>query len=173
LSYRRPAIQKLREGIVTKINAGASTSLYFEDLHLGQRFQSGTFRIDQEQIRTFAEQFDPQPFHLDAEVAKATFFAGQVASGWHTAAITMRLLVDGMPFAGGIIGAGGEINWPNPTRAGDVLQVESEITELRPLRSRPDYGMATVRSETRNKPGEVVQVLIAKLLVRRRQQPRE
>ena len=143
-------------------------ALYLEDLRAGQRFASGTHRIDEEQIRAFAEQFDPQPFHLDAEAAKATFFDGLVASGWHTAAITMRLLVEsGLPLAGGIIGAGAEITWPNPTRPGDVLQVESEVLELRPSRSRPDRGIATVRSETRNQRGDVVQVLVARLVVPR------
>jgi len=94
-----------------------------------------------------------------------------VASGWHTAAITMRLLVEGgVPLAGGIVGAGGEITWPAPVRPGDVLRVESEVVELRPSRSRPDRGIATVRSETRNQSGDIVQVLVAKLIVPRRTQ---
>jgi acyl dehydratase len=147
-------------------------ALFLEDLQVGQRFVSGTHRIDEEQIRAFAEQFDPQPFHLDPESAKATLFQGVVASGWHTAAITMRLLVDsGLPIAGGIVGAGGEIAWPSPVWPGAVLQVESEILELRPSRSRPERGVATVRSETRDQAGEVVQVLVAKLVVPRRMQP--
>jgi acyl dehydratase len=147
---------------------GGTASLYLEDLRVGQRFVSGAHRLDEGQIRAFAGQFDPQPFHLDAEAAKATLFGGLVASGWHTAAITMRLLVEsGLPIAGGIIGAGGEITWPNPTRPGDVLQVESEVLELRPSRSRPDRGIATVRSETRNRRGDTVQILIAKLVVPR------
>ena len=151
-------------------NPGETAALYLEDLRVGQRFQSGTHRMDEEQIRAFAERFDPQPFHLDADAAKATLFAGLVASGWHTAAITMRLLVEsGLPIAGGLIGAGGEITWPNPTRPGDVLQVESEVIELRPSRSRADRGMATIRSETRNQLGAVVQVLTAKLVVPCRQ----
>jgi acyl dehydratase len=149
--------------------AGRKESLYFDDLHVGQRFTSGTHLIDEEQIRAFAKQFDPQPFHLDAEAAKDTLFKGLVASGWHTAALTMRLLVEGgLPIAGGVVGAGGEIGWPKPTRPDAVLHVESEILELRPSRSHPDRGMATVRSETRNQLGEVVQVLIAKLVVPRR-----
>jgi acyl dehydratase len=142
--------------------------LFLDDLQVGQRFASGKHLIDAEQIKAFAVQFDPQPFHLDAEAAKETLFGGLVASGWHTAAITMRLLVEsGLPLAGGIVGTGGEISWPNPTRPGDVLQVESEILELRPSRSRPDRGMATIRSETRNQRGEIVQVLIARLVVPR------
>ena len=147
---------------------GSSELLNFDDLHVGQRFVSGTHPIDEDAIKAFAKQFDPQPFHLDAEAAKATLFEGLVASGWHTAAITMRLLVEsGLPIAGGIIGAGGEITWPSPTRPGDVLQIESEILELRPSRSRPDRGIATIRSETRNQRGDIVQVLVAKLVVPR------
>lgn len=143
--------------------------LYLDDLHVGQRFVSSMHLIDEEQIKTFARQFDPQPFHLEAEAAKNSLFAGLAASGWHTAAITMRLLVEsGLSIAGGIIGAGGEINWPKPTRPGDLLHVESEILELKPSRSRPDRGMATLRSETRNQQGEVLQVLVAKLVVPRR-----
>jgi acyl dehydratase len=96
-------------------------------------------------------------------------FSGLVASGWHTAAITMRLLVEGgLPLAGGTIGAGGELSWPNPTRPGDTLQIESEVLDIRPSRSRPDRGVATVRSLTRNQRNEVVQVLTAKLIVPRR-----
>ncbi len=147
---------------------GTKTSLFLDDLHVGQRFTSGKHLIDAEQIKAFAKQFDPQPFHLDDDAAKKTLFAGLVASGWHTAAISMRLLVEsGLPLAGGIIGASGEITWPNPTRPGDVLQVESEVLELRPSRSRPHRGIATIRNETRNQRGEIVQVLIARLVVPR------
>ncbi len=148
---------------------GSRPLLYLDDLRVGERFVSSTHLIDEQQIIAFASQFDPQPFHLDAEAAKHTLFGGLVASGWHTAAITMRLLVEGgLPIAGGLIGAGGECAWPKPTRPGAVLQVESEIVELRPSRSRPDRGMATVRSETRNQLGEIVQVLVSKLVVPRR-----
>src|SRR5262245_24068976 len=125
-------------------------ALYLDDLRVGQRFVSGTHLMDEEHIRAFAGQFDPQPFHLDAEAAKTTLFGGLVASGWHTAAITMRLLVQsGLPLAGGIVGAGGEIKWPSPVRPEAVLHVESEIIEVRPSRSRPDRGVVTIRSETR------------------------
>jgi acyl dehydratase len=142
--------------------------LYLDDLRVGQRFLSGTHRIDEEQIKAFARQFDPQPFHLDAEAAQGTVFAGVVASGWHTAAISMRLVVESVPISGGIVGAGGELTWPTPTRPGATLHVESEILELRPSRSHPDRGMATIRSETVTERGEIVQVLIAKLVVPRR-----
>ena len=125
--------------------------------------------MDEAQIKAFAGQFDPQPFHLDDATAKDTLFAGLAASGWHTAAITMRLLVDGgAPIAGGVVGAGGEIAWPKPTRPGDILQVKSEILDVTPSRSRPDRGMVTMRSETFNQRGEIVQTLTAKLVVPRR-----
>ncbi len=140
--------------------------LYFDDLQTGQQFESGTHEVDAAQIRAFAQQFDPQPFHLDADAAKDLFFGGLVASGWHTAAITMRLLVSsGVPIAGGLIGAGAEISWPKPVRPGAVLRVHSEIMDLKPSRSRPDLGIAILRSETRDQSGDVVQVLIAKLVV--------
>lgn len=142
---------------------------YFEDLQVGQRFVSGTHLLDETQIKEFARQFDPQPFHLDAAAAQGSVFGGLVASGWHTAAITMRLLVtSGLNVAGGLVGAGGEVSWPLPTRPGMVLQVESEVVERRPSRSRPDRGIVTIRSETRNQAGEVVQVLTARLIVPRR-----
>lgn len=148
---------------------GADSRLYLEDLQVGQRFVSRSHAIDKEQIKAFAAQFDPQPFHLDEEAAKTTLFAGLAASGWHTAAITMRLLVDsGAPIAGGIIGARGEISWPRPTRPGDVLRVESEVLEIAPSRSKPDRGMVTLRSETRNQRDEIVQILRATLVVPRR-----
>jgi acyl dehydratase len=143
--------------------------LYLEDFTVGQRFISATHRIDAGQIKAFASQFDPQPFHTDEVAAQDSFFQGLAASGWHTAAITMSLLVkSGMPIAGGLIGGGGEISWPRPTRPGDVLQVESEILAVTPSRSRPGRGMLTVKSETRNQNGEVVQVLTSKMLVWRK-----
>jgi acyl dehydratase len=160
----------LEQSIMADLNPGGENeAVFLDDLQVGQRFVSGTHRIDEEQIRAFAQQFDPQPFHLDAEAAKATLFGGLVASGWHTAAITMRLLVgSGLPIAGGIVGAGGEIAWPSPVRPGAVLHVESEILELRPSRSRPDRGVVTVRSETRDQLGEVVQVFVVTLIVPRK-----
>jgi acyl dehydratase len=148
---------------------GSKQPLYLDELSLGQRFHSGSYVVDEEEIKKFARQFDPQPFHLDAEAAKGSIFGGLVASGWHTGAITMRLLVEGgMPLAGGLIGAGGEISWTKPVRPGDTLHVESEIVEVRVSRSRPDRGLATIRSETRNQSDEIVQILIAKLVVQRR-----
>ena len=153
----------------TRPETGAATPLYLDDLKAGDRFVSGEHVLDEAQILSFARQFDPQPFHLDDEAAKATLFGGLAASGWHTAAITMRLLVgQGLPLAGGIIGAGGEISWPKPTRPGDVLHVESEVVSVTPSRLRPDRGMVVVRSETRNQHGDVLQQSTYKLVVPRK-----
>jgi acyl dehydratase len=141
--------------------------LYLDDLSVGQQFVTSSHTLDEAQIKTFAAQFDPQPFHLDAEAAKATLFKGLVASGWHTAAITMRLLVDsGVPLAGGLIGLGGSLKWPRPARPGDVLAVYGEITEVTP--SKPDRGTIGIKAETRNQRGDVVQSFTATLLVPRR-----
>lgn len=147
----------------------ASSRLFFDDLQVGQRFASGSYTLDADQIIAFAAAFDPQPFHLDHEAAKDTLFAGLAASGWHTASITMRLLVEGgAPIAGGIVGSGGEISWPRPTRPGDVLTVHSEVMAITPSRSRPERGRVRLRSETRNQKGEAVQVLFSDLVVARR-----
>jgi acyl dehydratase len=143
--------------------------LYLDDLAVGQRFASADKTVTTAEIEAFAAQFDPQPFHLDTAAAKETLFGGLAASGWHTAAMTMRLLVTGgLPLAGGIIGMGGEVAWPTPTRPGDVLRVDSEVIEVAPSRSRPDRGTVTVRSTTLNQRNESVQVLTARLIVPRR-----
>src|SRR5262249_36253676 len=145
---------------------------YFEDLTPGRRFETGTHRVDADQIKTYARQFDPQPFHLDEEAAKASLFAGLAASGWHTAGMTMRLIVEG-PFrpAGGVIGAGiDEFRWPKPVRPGDVLRVVSEVIESRESKSRPTIGIVRVRHTTLNQHGETVQESIANHVVQRRPQ---
>jgi acyl dehydratase len=140
--------------------------LYLEDFTVGRRFTSAAHMLDADQIKAFASRFDPQPFHLDEAAAQTSFFHGLAASGWHTAAITMSLLVQsGMPIAGGLIGAGAEIEWPRPVRPGDTLTVESEVLEVKPSRSRPERGMITVKSQTRNQHGEVVQILTSRMLV--------
>jgi len=144
-------------------------TLYFDDLKVGDTFTTGSYEVNAADIKRFAAEFDPQPFHLDDKAARDTIFGGLAASGWHTAAITMRLLVsDGPKLANGVLGAGGEIEWKTPTRPGDVLHVESEVVELIPSRSRTDRGMLVLRSRTINQHGEVVQNLSAKLVVARR-----
>lgn len=146
-----------------------SEPLYLEDIFVGQRFVTGTHTLTAEAIKSFARDYDPQPFHTDEAAAKDTFFGGLAASGWHTAAVTMRLQIDsGPPIAGGMIGAGGELSWPRATRPGDTLHVESEVTEVTPSKSKPERGFVTLKSETKNQRGEVVQLFIVKLLVWRR-----
>jgi len=146
-----------------------NTLRYLDDLCPGDRFESAEHALDIEQIIEFAERFDPQPFHLDEAAAGASFFGGLAASGWHTAALTMRLLVtSGLPIAGGLIGAGVEVSWLQPTRPDDVLRVCSEVLEVTPSRSRPERGIVTVRSETLNQRGEVLQRLVSRLVVPRR-----
>lgn len=146
-------------------------TLYFlDDLTVGQRFNSATYELTEDKLIAFASEYDPQPFHLDKAAAEATLFKGLAASGWHTAAITMKLLnAGGAPLAGGIIGAGGQVEWPRPTRPGDVLRVVSEVMEIIPSRSKPQQGIAVIRCETRNQNDEVLQILTAKLIVPRRE----
>ena len=144
--------------------------VYFEDLSVGQRFRSGTYAVDADQIKAFARAWDPQPFHLDEEAAARTVFGGLVASGWHTVAITMRLLVTGeLRPANGILGLGVEdLRWLKPVRPGDTLRVESEIVEVRPSMSRPDYGVVKIRHTTTNQEDAPVQVVTSIHLVARR-----
>jgi acyl dehydratase len=143
---------------------------FFEDFAVGQRFRSGTIEITAERIKSFAAEFDPQPFHLDEDAARESLFGGLAASGWHTAAVTMRLLVDSdLKPAGGTIGAGGEdLRWPRPVRPGDVLRIEAEVTEMRASRSRPELGIVKIRLTTFNQRGEPVQISSPVLMVRRR-----
>jgi len=147
--------------------------LYLEDLHVGQRFVSGSHRMDEARIKEFAREFDPQPFHLDEDAAKASVFGGLAASGWHTAAVAMRLLVDGgLPLGNGIICLGGDLAWPKPTRPGDTLHVESEILEIVPSRSKPNQAIVKVHSVTLNQDGEPVHSFTSKCLVFKRPQPK-
>jgi acyl dehydratase len=148
---------------------GKRGKLYLEDLSVGDRFQSGEHALDVAQILAFARQFDPQPFHTDEEAARRTFFGGLAASGWHTAALTMKLLVEsGIPLADGIIGSGGELQWPQPTRPGDVLHVAGEVIDIVPSRSKPGRAMVTMRCQTLNQRGEVLQNFTPKLVVHAR-----
>jgi acyl dehydratase len=143
---------------------------YLEDFAEGQRYGSGRLTVDKERIRSFAAEFDPQPFHLDEEAARRSIFGGLAASGWHTAAMTMRLLVQSeFKPAGGIIGAGfDEFRWPAPVRPGDELHLEIEVLEVRPSKSRPSQGLVKIRTTTKNQKGEAVQVSVGNLIVPRR-----
>jgi acyl dehydratase len=147
------------------------TALYLDDLAPGHTFRgTGTTSVDATAIKAFARQYDPQPFHLDETAAKSTLFGGLAASGWHTAALTMQLLVsDGPPLAGGIIGAGtDELRWPKPVRPGDTLRIECEVLEVRPSRSRPEQGLVKVKTTTFNQNDEAVQVFVGNLIVPRK-----
>jgi len=140
--------------------------IYFEDCVPGRRFTSGTVEVTADEIRAFAARFDPQPFHLDEAAAQRSVFGKLAASGWHTAAMTMRLLVDSpLRVPGGLIGLGGEITWPRPTHAGDVLRVESEVVAAKLSRSKPDRGIVTMEHRTLNQRGEVVQIAVLKIVV--------
>ena len=143
---------------------------YLEEFEPGQKFGSGRLSVDAASIKSFAAEFDPQPFHLDEDSARDSFFKGLAASGWHTAAMTMRLLVESeLELAGGIIGAGFDsMHWPRPVRPGDELHVESEVLEVRPSNSRPGQGMLKVRCTTLNQQGDPVQVFVGNLIVLRR-----
>jgi acyl dehydratase len=148
---------------------GAMDKLYLEDLVVGQSFASGTRTLGAEEMVRFAEQYDPQPFHIDERQARGSLFGGLVASGWHTAVTSMQLMVGGgLPLAGGIIGTGGKILWTNPVRPGDTLHVECEVLEITPSKSKPDRGTVVVRCTTRNARGETVQSFTPKLVVFRR-----
>jgi acyl dehydratase len=143
--------------------------MYLDDFRVGDIIKGGSLTVDAAAIKEFAAKYDPQPFHLDEEAAKDSFFKGLAASGWHTAALTMRLIVDsGVPVGGGVIGAGGTISWPKALRPGETIRLESEILEVRPSRSRPDRGMVKVRFTTFDSAGDVVQVLVADLVAPRR-----
>jgi acyl dehydratase len=144
---------------------------YFEDFAAGQKFVSEPRPVEAAEITEFARQFDPQPFHLDEAAARDSLFGGLVASGWHTAAMTMRLCLssDFRP-AGGIIGGGGELVWSKPVRPGDSLRVEIEVVETRASRSRPGQGLVKVRIATLNQHGETVQTFAPTLLVERRRE---
>ncbi len=142
--------------------------LYLEDLSIGQRFRSPPRMIEAAEMMAFARDFDPQPFHTDMDAAKESFFGSLAASGWHTAAITMRLVIDTLPIAGGVIGAGGPLSWPKPVFAGDTLAVEIEVLETTPSRSRPERGSMVIRILTRNQHGDVVQDFTPRVMLARR-----
>ena len=129
---------------------------YFEDLAVGTRFESEPLAVSEQQLVEFAHKFDPQMFHLDRKSAERSIFKGLVASGWHTAAMTMRLFVQTMNFAQGAIGLGvDELRWPHAVRPGDELRVVTEIVEARLSRSRPKHGIIRLRNVTTNQRGEM------------------
>jgi acyl dehydratase len=148
---------------------GASPPLYLDDFAPGQIYTAGPIPVSADAIKAYARQFDPQPFHTDETLAPSTFFRGLAASGWHTASLTMSLVVQALPIAGGVIGGGvDELRWPTPLRPGDELRLEGEIMEVRPSRTKPGQGLVRVRTTTLNREGQAVQTMIANLVVPRR-----
>ncbi|HYY14848.1 MAG TPA: MaoC family dehydratase [Chthoniobacterales bacterium] len=142
---------------------------YYDDLKIGERFESEPLSVKEKELIEFAHKFDPQMFHLNRKTAERTIFKGLIASGWHTAAMTMRLFVRTLNFAEGAIGLGvDELRWPNTVRPGDVLRVETEIVDLRLSRSKPNYGIVRLRNVTTNQRDEIVQSMLASAMVPRR-----
>src|ERR1700761_2746290 len=135
-----------------------SKELYFEDFHLGQRFDSaGSYKVTAAEIKEFGQKYDPQPFHLDEAAGEGSFFHGLAASGWLTAAIVMRLRVQSLKVSGGMIGAGAEeMRWTEPVRPGDTLRTEIEVVGVRKAKSRPDYGVVTTTTKCFNQRDQVV-----------------
>ena len=143
--------------------------LYLDDLAVGRKFATASVTLTLEGCKAFAAEFDPQPFHLDETAARASVFGRLAASGWYTASLSMRLLVDGdLTIAGGLIGLGNEMTWPRPTYPGDTLRVETEVLAIRASESKPDRGIVTARNVTLNQHGEPVQIAVVKMLVPRR-----
>lgn len=143
---------------------------YFEDVKVGDRFHTGEHEMSVEEITAFGRQYDPQPFHTDLGAAAGTLFGRLVASGWHTAAVSMRLMVlSDMQLDGGVIGQGVEaLRWPRPVLPGDKLRVIMEVAELRPVPHRPDRGTIRLHCRTLNQHGKIVQDMTASLVIARR-----
>lgn len=141
-------------------------TLDLEDFEVGQTFTAGPVTVSAEAMKAFARDYDPQPFHIDEDAAKGTFFGSLAGSGWHTAALTMRMLVDsGLKPASGLIGASGELAWPRPVRPGDTLRITVDVLEVRASQSRPGQGFVKARITTLNQKDEPVQIFICNLLV--------
>jgi len=168
LDIRNCSLQRHRASIWAS-SSSRMKEHYFDDLKIGDRFRSEPLNVSEKEVIEFAHKFDPQMFHLSRKAAERTFFKGLIASGWHTAALTMRLFVQTLNFAEGAIGLGvDELRWPTAVRPGDVLTVETEILDLRPSRSKPNYGIIQLRNVTTNGRGEIVQTMLANAMVPRR-----
>ncbi len=147
---------------------------YFDDLKTGDRFKSEPLSVTVKEVVEFAHKFDPQMFHLSRRRAERSIFKGLIASGWHTAAMSMRLFVKTLNFAEGAIGLGvDELRWPNAVRPGDGLTVGTEILEMRPSRSRPGHGIIRLRNVTTNQRGEVVQTMLTSVMVPKRDEDQQ
>lgn len=146
-----------------------SAFLYLDDIAVGMKFYSRTSVLTEERLKSFAMEFDPQPFHLDEEAAQDSLFSGLAASGWHTAAQSHRLFLESMPMAQGMVGAGVELSWPAPTRAGDQLRVESCVKEIIPSRSKPNRAIVIMESQTLNQENTVVLKMLSRVVMFKRE----
>ena len=145
--------------------------LYLEDIKLGDCFMSREYEMTLEEIKQFAHAYDPQIFHTNEDQAKAhPIFQGIAASGWHTSAVTMRLWTECFPIADGLIGLEGSMRWPKPTRPGDILHVEVELTDIIPSKSKPDRGIVVYSTQALNQHGDVLLNSSTKILVFRKPQ---
>ena len=167
----RPTTAWVAETVAMTVKHWPKGHLYLEDLALGQRFESREHRVELAEVKEFAGRYDPQFFHVDEEGATDSLFGRLAASGWHTAAMSMRLMVESVPFSEGLIGAGGEISWPKATFPGDTLRLVSEVADISPSRSRPERGTVTLTCQTLNQHGEVVQIFRPRIVVWRRDAP--
>ncbi len=146
-------------------------NLYFEDFAPGQVLESGSHTVTLEEILAFARQFDPQPIHVDETAARRSPYGGIIASGWHTAALCMRMVVDSaLVGETGSLGSPGvdELRWLRPVRPGDTLRVLIEVLEVRPSRSKPDRGLVRLRYTVRNQHGEDAMTVVAMGIMQRR-----
>lgn len=153
--------------------AGGATQTvnrYFDDLRVGDKFHTGSYEMTLEDVVSFARQWDPQPLHVDFEAAAASPFGGIIASGWHTAAVVMKLTAEAKPLGEvTVLGLGVErMEWPQPVRPGDVIRVEMEVTALRPSNSQPGFGIVSITSTAYNQRNEVVFVVKPNVWVPRR-----
>lgn len=144
--------------------------MFYEDLTLGATYRSPTIEVSTEEAIAFAQRYDPQPFHTDAAAAARSVFGGLVASGWMTAALTMRLMVSGeFHFGPGVVGLGIDtLRWPRPVRPGDKLTAVVEVMAMRPSGSKPEYGIVKIQTTTTNQQGEIVQSMVSNILMPRR-----
>ena len=150
----------------SEVRETPSGKLHLDGLKVGQVFHSAEYYVSAEEITEFSTKYDPQPFHMDDELAKDSFFRGLAASGWHTVSITMNLLVKSLPLAHGIIGTGVErISWARPTRPGDRLRINAKITEIDISPSRPDRAQVSIHICTFGQDNRMRQELLGKLLI--------
>ncbi len=135
-----------------------------ETLEIGQTFTSDSLLITKDKIIAFAKEFDPQPFHLDEDEAKQTFFNELVASGWHTSSVTMKLILQSMPFKHGMVGSGGQVSWKRPVKPNDSLHVTTKIINIKPAKNNANQIYLTLECQTLNQFNRVCQIMEANVI---------